>query len=65
MDRQQPKKDDRDNRRAFRWGIGGVIAVVAAVLVYNVATFSRGDPRVPDNAAGMSTPAAGTATGSR
>lgn len=31
-----PSSDTRDDKRAFRWVLGVVTAIVAAVLVYNV-----------------------------
>lgn len=32
MKHEQPRKDDRDNRRAFRWGVGAAVLIIALGL---------------------------------
>ena len=53
---EQAKNDERDNRRAFRWGICAVIVVVLLVAAYNVMSHRRNDTP-PAGAQGLTQPA--------
>lgn len=53
---EQARSDEHDNRRAFRWGICAVIAVVLLVAVYNFMSHRRNDA-APAGAQGTTQPA--------
>lgn len=49
MKAEQAKRDERDNRRAFRWGIGAAITVLLLALLYNLLIQTREEgPLKPD-----------------
>jgi hypothetical protein len=54
-DPQQRRGDQQDNKRVFRWGIGAVIVLILAALVFN--SFIRRPDTAPSS---PGTPAAET-----
>lgn len=52
---EQARRDEQDNRRVFRWGIGAVVVVVLLVVAYNVMSHRRNDAS-PAGAQGMTQP---------
>ena len=39
-----PRQNEKDNRRAFRWGVAAIVVLILAVVAYNLMSYQRAGP---------------------